>query len=70
MICEPWEVESLSRGTVAGDIVALGYSVHDSARTQGSTFIVAADVTLSNGAAGPVIIYGNNISLAGDFAGT
>lgn len=54
-------------GTVTGDLIASGYSVHDSARTQGSTFIVAADVVLSNGAAGPVIIYGNNVSLAGDF---
>ncbi len=56
-------------GSIGGDLVALGYSVHDSARTQGSTFIIAVDAILSNGAAGPVIIYGNNISLAGDFAG-
>lgn len=56
-------------GSVLGDLVALGYAVYDSARTRGSTFIVAVNMTISNGAAGPVILYGNNISLAGDFAG-
>ncbi|MEK7144673.1 MAG: polymer-forming cytoskeletal protein [Patescibacteria group bacterium] len=56
-------------GSVVGDVVALGYSVHDSARTQGSTFIIAVDATISGGASGPVIVYGNNILLAGDFAG-
>lgn len=55
-------------GSVAGDLVALGLSVYDSVRTLGSTLIIAADTILSNGAAGPVTIYGNNISLAGDFA--
>lgn len=55
-------------GPVSGDVVAFGYSVFDFSRTLGSTFIVAANTTLSNGAAGPVIIYGNNISLTGDFA--
>lgn len=56
-------------GSIVGDLVALGFSVHNSNRTQGSTFIVAVDTTLSNGAGGPVILYGNNISLTGDFAG-
>lgn len=55
-------------GPVAGDLVAAGYSVQNFERTQGSTFIVAADASVSEGAVGPVIIYGNNISLAGDFA--
>jgi len=58
-----------AEGSVAGDLVALGYVVYDSARTLGSTFIVAVNMTLSNGATGPVVLYGNNISLAGDFAG-
>ncbi len=53
---------------VAGDLFALGFSVHDAGRVGGSTFIIAANTTLTNGAAGPVTIYGNNVSLAGDFA--
>lgn len=56
-------------GSIAGDLVAFGYAVYDSVRTLGSTFIIAVNATLSNGAAGPVVVYGNNISLAGDFAG-
>ncbi len=52
---------------VGGDLVALGLSVHDSGRSMGSTFIIAANATLTNGALGPVTLYGNNISLAGDF---
>lgn len=56
-------------GLIGGDLVAFGYAVRNSARVQGSTFIIAADAALSNGAEGPVVIYGNNISLAGEFAG-
>ncbi|MDP1690175.1 MAG: hypothetical protein Q8L52_03170 [bacterium] len=56
-------------GSIAGDLVALGYAVRNAARTGGSTLIVAVNTTLTNGADGPVTIYGNNVSLAGDFAG-
>lgn len=55
-------------GSVTGDLIAFGFSVYDSVRTLSSTLIIAADAVLSNGAAGPVTIYGNNISLSGDFA--
>lgn len=54
--------------SIAGDLVALGYSVRDTGRVRGSVFIVAANATISDGALGPVTIYGNNISLAGDFS--
>ena len=54
---------------VGSDLVALGYSVHDSGRAKGSVFIVAANAVLTDGASGPVTIYGNNVSLAGNFAG-
>jgi hypothetical protein len=54
--------------SVAGDIVAFGFSVRDSGHSGGSVFIAAADVEVTDGAGGPVTIYGNNISLAGDFA--
>ncbi|MSU74493.1 hypothetical protein EXS57_01805 [Candidatus Kaiserbacteria bacterium] len=57
-------------GSIEGDLLGIGYSVYDSARTKGSTFIVAANASLVQGATGPVIIYGNNIALAGDFAST
>lgn len=55
-------------GSVAGDLVAFGYSVRTIARPLGSVFIIAANAALSDGAAAPVIIYGNTITLAGDFA--
>lgn len=54
---------------IAGDLAAFGYSVHDAARISGSTFIIAINATLLEGATGPVIIYGNTVALAGDFAG-
>ena len=54
---------------ISGDLVAFGYSVNSSGRTQGSTFIISVNTILSDGAGGPVIIYGNNVSLSGDFAG-
>ena len=56
-------------GSVSGDLVASGFSVHDSGRVGGSVFIMAMDTTIDNGASGPVTIYGNNISLSGDFTG-
>lgn len=56
-------------GAVGGDFAAFGFSVYDSGRPEASTFIIAANTTMANGASGPVTIYGNNISLAGDFAG-
>ena len=46
-----------------------GLSVTDAGRAGGSVFIVALNTVLANGASGPVTIYGNNVSLAGDFAG-
>lgn len=54
--------------SIAGDLVAFGYSVYDAGRAGGSVFIIAANAILANGAVGPVTIYGNNISLAGDFS--
>lgn len=56
-------------GSIAGDLSAFGFSVRDSGRPEGSVFVVAADATLLRGAAGPVVIYGNNVLLAGDFGG-
>ena len=53
---------------VAGDLVAFGYDVYDSGHPGGNVFIIAANTTLADGSAGPVTLYGNNISLAGDFA--
>lgn len=53
---------------VAGDLVAFGLSVYDSGRAGGSVFIVALNSTLTDGASGPVTVYGNNVSLAGNFA--
>lgn len=57
----------VTAGSIAGDLSAFGFSVRDASRPQGSVFIVALDTTLSRGAAGPVVIYGNNVILAGDF---
>ncbi len=53
---------------VAGDLVTLGFSVYDSGRVGGSVFIIAVNSTITDGAVGPVTIYGNNVSLAGNFA--
>ena len=53
---------------ITGDLVALGLSVYNSGHVGGSVFIAALNTTLTEGASGPVIIYGNNVSLAGDFA--
>jgi hypothetical protein len=55
-------------GSIAGDLFAFGFSVRDSGRPAGSVFIIAADAAVTNGSVGPVTIYGNNISLAGNFA--
>ena len=52
---------------IAGDLVAIGFSVHDTGRASGSTFIIALNTTMGNGAVGPVTIYGNNIALSGEF---
>jgi len=54
---------------IVGDLVALGISVNDAGRVGGSIFIAALNTVLTNGASGPVTIYGNNISLGGDFVG-
>lgn len=53
---------------VAGDLAAFGFSVRDTGRVRGSVFIIAADAEVANGATGPVVIYGNDIALSGDFA--
>lgn len=53
---------------IAGDLVAIGFSVRDSGRANGSVFIIAANADLTRGAAGPVTIYGNDVSLDGSFA--
>ncbi|MFZ3044023.1 MAG: hypothetical protein WA058_02870 [Minisyncoccia bacterium] len=55
-------------GSIAGDLIAFGYTVYDASRPLGDTFIVAVNTAFRNGAGGPVTIYGNSISLAGDFA--
>jgi len=52
---------------IAGDLVAFGFSVQDTGRVAGSVFIGAVDIAVSDGAAGPVTLYGNSVSLAGDF---
>ncbi len=54
---------------VGGDLVAIGFSVHDATPAKGSTFITAVDAAMTDGAEGPVIIYGNNVALAGHFTG-
>lgn len=53
---------------IRGDLVAFGYSVRDFGRAEGSVLVVAVNASLTSGAKGPVTIYGNSISLAGDFA--
>lgn len=53
---------------IDGDLVAFGFSVYDTGRAGGSVFITAADISMKNGAAGPVTVYGNNVSLAGNFS--
>lgn len=57
------------KAPVSGDLVAFGGSVDASVSGGHNVFIVAANTTLSDGASGPVMIYGNNISLDGDFSG-
>lgn len=52
---------------IGGDLVAFGYIVNDFGRAEGSVFIAAMNTTLTNGATGPVTIYGNNVSLGGNF---
>lgn len=54
---------------ITGDLVAFGFSVYDTGHAGGSVFVAAADAALMAGAAGPVTVYGNAVSLAGDFAG-
>lgn len=56
-----------SEAAIGGDLAAFGYSVTDSSHPGGSVLIIAADASVLKGATGPVTIYGNNVSLAGDF---
>ncbi len=53
---------------VTGDLIAFGFSVYDTGHAGGSVFVAAANAALLNGASGPVTVYGNTVSLAGDFA--
>jgi hypothetical protein len=53
---------------VAGDLVALGVSVDDESHVGGSVLVGAVKVAVMDGASGPVTIYGNDISLSGNFA--
>jgi cytoskeletal protein CcmA (bactofilin family) len=54
---------------VAGDVVASGISVSDTARAGQSAFVAAVHASLTGGSAGPVTIYGNDVSLGGTFDG-
>lgn len=54
---------------VDGDLAAVGVSVVDDARAGGSTFITALTAVALGGAGGPATIYGNTVTLGGDFAG-
>lgn len=54
---------------VKGDFVALGWSVFDSGRPGGNVFIAAASADLKSGAAKAATIYGDTVSLGGDFGG-
>ncbi|MBU6490671.1 hypothetical protein KGQ25_00695 [Patescibacteria group bacterium] len=53
---------------VTGDLIASGFSVYDKGRAGGSVFIVSVNAVIGNGASGPVTVYGNDVSLAGEFA--
>lgn len=55
---------------VAGDLFALGFSLKESAHVQGSVLVAAANASVTGGADGPVTIYGNSVTLGGEFAGT
>jgi hypothetical protein len=55
---------------VSGEVIALGFTVRDAGRAEGSTFVAAANAYMTNGSSGPLTIYGNNIALSGDFNGT
>lgn len=54
---------------VGGDLAAIGFSVHDRSRARGSVFITALSADLSAGAEGPVMIFGNDVTLGGDYGG-
>lgn len=53
---------------IKGDLIAAGLTV-DAGRAEGSVLIGALNTTLSEGAGGPVTVYGNNIALGGTFSG-
>ena len=55
--------------SVGGDLIALAGSLTDSAGGEKSGFIAAGTANLLGGAAGPLTIYANNVSLSGTFAG-
>ena len=57
------------KAPVSGDLVVFGGSVEASVTGAHNVFIIAANTTLSDGADGPVVIYGNNVALDGDFSG-
>ncbi len=54
---------------VLGDLSFIGVSMKSETRPGGSVFVTAAEVNLAAGAVGPVLIYGNSVTLSGDFGG-
>lgn len=52
---------------VSGDLVVVGWRARAEAPAGGSIFMAAWNAAVIGGAVGPVTIYGNNVSLAGDF---
>lgn len=55
--------------TVGGDLVLFGASIMDTGGGARSVHAVGANVTIGNGAKGPVVIYANHAALAGLFEG-
>ncbi|HVM59018.1 MAG TPA: hypothetical protein VMT80_01685 [Candidatus Paceibacterota bacterium] len=53
---------------IGGDLAAIGASVRDEGKSAGSVFVAAFDAALAGGADGPVRIYGNSVSLSGEYA--
>lgn len=53
---------------VGGDLAALAVSLNEAGWVEGNVLVAAVDTMLTGGADGPVTIYGNAITLGGDFA--